>query len=159
VCFFERLYVGLCAHDNGPMVTIRGTSFLTSWITTNFSMFLVMSTQALKGITDSIKSRPWQVNSHSASQEIHRVHKNTPSVLDLSQMSPVHSQVSHSFNMHFNIIRPLEQRLPNSIFSLGFLTKILCSFLISQVRPTYLGHLILLDWITCRFVQRPVTSS
>jgi len=82
-------------------------------------------------------SRPWEADSHSASQENHhilrkpklhyRVHKSPPLVRILDQINAVHAISSYFLKIHSNIILPLRLRPPSAF---------LYSFLISPMLVT-----------------------
>jgi hypothetical protein len=107
----------------------------------------------------------WEANSHSASQEGHRILWNLKfhfHVLKAPQPSPppihsslpsvrrIQSTISHTMVLRSILILCSHPRLiiPSGVSHSCFLTKILYSFLISPVRSTCPANLIFLDLIT-----------
>jgi hypothetical protein len=77
----------------------------------------------------------------------YRVHNSPPLIHIPNQMHPVHNFPPHFPKIHSNIISRLRLVLPSGVFLSGFLTKILCAFLVSPIRATLPPHLFF-DFIT-----------
>jgi hypothetical protein len=77
----------------------------------------------------------------------YRVHKVSPLVPSLNDMTPVHILLPYFFKIHFNIMPHLCLCLPNALFPSGHLTKILYARHIALMHATWTVHLILLDLI------------
>jgi hypothetical protein len=108
-----------------------------------------------KYLIDSMEQNsPWEANSHSASQEIHRllwnpkvhccVHRDPPLVLILIHMNSVHAFAPTSLRSTLILSSYLRLCLPSSLFLSGFTTKMYI-FLVSTIRATFTTNQILLD--------------
>ena len=130
------------------------------------------------------KNPSWEANRFSSSQvtlltlwnlKVHyRIHK-CPR-LSLSWATSIHSMLPHPTCWRSILILSSHLRLglPSGHFPQGFLTKTLCTPIVSYVRATCPAHLILFDLITrkilsekykslrsslCSFLHSPITSS
>ena len=136
-------------------------------------------------LTYSMEQSPsWEPNRFSASQEIphilwspkvhYRSHKCPPPVPILSQLDPVHTPHPTSWISILILSSHLRLGLASALFPSRFLTKTLCTPLLSPICATCPAYPILLDFITrkvlgeeyrllsyslCSFLHSPVTSS
>jgi len=104
------------------------------------------------------QSPSWEANRFSASQEIpriswnpkvhYRIHKWSPPVLILSQISPVHASHPTSWRSVLILSSHLRLGLPIGLLPSGFPTKTPYTLLLSPTLATCPAHPILLDFIT-----------
>ena len=107
------------------------------------------------------QSPSWEAGQFSASQEIsrilwnskvrYRIHKYPPPVHILSQIHPFHAAQPNSCRSILILSSHLYLDLPNDLFPSIFPTKILYAPLLSPMRATCPGHLILLYLITRKY--------